>query len=76
MKRTLFYIFATLLVLVWLMPFVITMFTSVKSMDELMMGRRWWEPPKELRFENYATAWQDANMGRYFMNTFIITKNF
>jgi len=73
MKRTLFYIFATLLVLVWLMPFVITMFTSVKSMDELMLGRRWWEPPKELRFENYATAWQDANMGRYFMNTFIIT---
>ena len=52
MKKTLFYIFATLLVLVWLMPFVITMFTSVKSMDELMMGRRWWEPPKELRFEN------------------------
>ncbi len=73
MKRFVFYALATFFVVVWLTPFMISIFTSLKSMDELMMMRRWWEPPRELVPGNYATAWTDANMGRYFMNTFIIT---
>ena len=73
MKKTLFYLFATLLVILWLMPFLISVFTSFKSMDELMLQKNWWEPPKEWHPENYASAWTDANMARYFLNTFIIT---
>lgn len=46
MKRFLFYALATFFVVVWLTPFLISVFTSLKSMDELMVMRRWWEPPQ------------------------------
>jgi multiple sugar transport system permease protein len=73
MRKTLFYIFATILVAIWLFPFVISFFTSFKTMDTLMMSHNWWFPPKAWHLENYLKAWEGANMNRYFLNTFIIT---
>ncbi|MCD6160510.1 MAG: carbohydrate ABC transporter permease [Kosmotoga sp.] len=72
-KKIVFYILATVIVALWVAPFMISFFTSFKSMDELMMTRKWWAPPKEWFPSNFVTAWKDANMGRYFMNTFVIT---
>ncbi|MEA2067294.1 MAG: carbohydrate ABC transporter permease [Thermotogota bacterium] len=72
-KLLIFYILGTLIVLLWVSPFMISFFTSVKTMDELMVEHQWWLPPDIWHFENYVTAWTDANMGRYFLNTFIIT---
>jgi len=68
-----FYLVATLLVVVWLLPLAIGAFTSLKSMDEIMSDPVMWKPPKVLHFENFGEAWNRAGMGRYIINTFIVT---
>ncbi len=72
-KKTLFYVVATLLVMTWLLPLVIGVFTSLKSMDELMADPVMWRPPKVLHWENFVDTWNKAGMGRYIINTFIVT---
>ena len=32
-----------------------------------------WTLPARLNFQNYATAWNDAGMSRYFMNSVVVT---
>jgi len=44
--RTGFYTIGTLLVALWLVPILIAIFTSLKSMDEIMSSPRMWAPPK------------------------------
>ena len=73
LKGTIFYVLSTILVITWMLPFFIAFFTSLKSMDEIMIGKGWWYPPKAWKWDNYKTAWVDANMKRYFLNSFIIT---
>ena len=68
-----FYIISTLIVIIWLIPFVIAAFTSVKSMDEIMSSEYWWKPPEKVEFENFKEAWTTGNMKTYFKNTFIVT---
>ena len=68
-----FYVLSTLLVAVWLMPLVIALFTSVKSMDELMGNAFMWAPPRKWIWQNFAEVWQRVGMSRYVLNTFIIT---
>ncbi|PUU87955.1 MAG: sugar ABC transporter permease [Halanaerobium sp.] len=71
--RMMFYILSLLIVIVWLIPFFITTFTSLKSMDEIMASTSWWKPPQQLVWENFANSWEQGNMKTYFRNTFIIT---
>jgi len=71
--RMMFYILSLLIVIVWLIPFFITTFTSLKSMDEIMDSTSWWKPPQQLVWENFANSWEQGNMKTYFRNTFIIT---
>ncbi len=68
-----FYITATLIVVIWLIPFFIATFTAMKSMDELMSSRYWWMPPQKTVLENFSTAWHTGNMKTYFWNTFVVT---
>jgi multiple sugar transport system permease protein len=68
-----FYILATLIVLVWLIPFFIASFTATKSMDELMSSRYWWMPPQKTAWENFSSAWHTGNMKTYFYNTLKVT---
>jgi len=68
-----FYFFGTLLVALWLIPIVIAVFTSAKSMDELMASPRMWAPPRQWVFSNFAKVWREVGMSRYVMNTFIVT---
>lgn len=70
---TLFYILSTALVVFWLMPIVIAVFTSVKSMDEIMSNQKMWAVPKVWIWENFSIAWNKVGMSRYVLNTFIIT---
>jgi multiple sugar transport system permease protein len=72
-RTALFYVFATLLVAVWLLPLMIGLFTSLKSLDEIMTNPVMWRPPKVLHWQNYVDAWNQAGMGRYILNTFIVT---
>ena len=67
------YVLATALVVLWLLPLVIAVFTSVKSMDEIMSSPRMWAPPKVWRWLNFAEVWNKVGMSRYVLNTFIIT---
>jgi multiple sugar transport system permease protein len=73
LKAIIFYALGAILVLIWMMPFVISIFTSLKSMDEILLGTKWWSLPKKVSFENYSIAWKEANMKKYFLNTLIIT---
>lgn len=73
MKKVVFYSFATLLIIIWLIPFIAVFFTSFKTMDTLMSTHNWLFPSKVWDFENFTIAWEDGNMRQYFLNTFIIT---
>lgn len=68
-----FYIFGTIIVVVWLIPILIALFTSMKSMDELMQSPLMWAPPKHWVFSNFAEVWNKVGMSRYVLNTLIIT---
>jgi multiple sugar transport system permease protein len=68
-----FYLAATMLIAVWLFPLLIAVFTSVKSMDEIMSNPRMWAPPKVWLWSNFANVWNKVGMSRYVLNTFIIT---
>lgn len=68
-----FYIASTALVVFWLIPLILAFFTSVKSMDEIMGKGAMWAFPKEWRFDNFVKVWTTVGMGRYVLNTILIT---
>jgi multiple sugar transport system permease protein len=68
-----FYVAGTVIVAVWLLPIIIAVFTSLKSMDEIMGSQRMWAPPTVLHFENFAKVWDKVGMSKYVLNTFLIT---
>jgi ABC-type glycerol-3-phosphate transport system permease component len=59
------------IVLVWVYPFTWTVSSSVKSSSEIFGSLSPITPV--LRIGNYAQAWSDAQMGRYFFNTVFVT---
>jgi multiple sugar transport system permease protein len=69
----LFYVVATGLVVFWLIPLVIAVFTSAKSMDELMSSKYIWMLPARWVWSNFQDVWTRVGMSRYVLNTFIIT---
>lgn len=71
--KTSFYVFGTVIVVIWLIPILIALFTSMKSMDELMKSPLMWAPPKHWVFSNFAEVWNKVGMSRYVLNTLIIT---
>ena len=71
--KTAFYAVSTLLVVFWLIPLILAFTTSVKSMDEIMGAGAMWAFPKDWRFDNFVKVWTSVGMGRYVLNTIIIT---
>lgn len=51
-------------------PMVFSIFCSLKGNLEIFSS--FTALPKKLRFENYVTAWQIGNIGRYFLNTILL----
>lgn len=72
-KAVIFYVFSTFIVVLWLIPFLVAIFTGFKTMDEIFMLRNFWSVPKSWTLDNFKTAWIEGNMGRYFINTFFVT---
>ncbi len=68
-----FYVLSSLVVAFWLIPIFIAIFTSAKSMDELMISPFMWSMPKDWSIESFVKVWTSAGMDRYVLNTFIIT---
>ncbi|MGW0231428.1 carbohydrate ABC transporter permease [Actinopolymorpha singaporensis] len=59
------------IVLVWVYPFIWTVSSSLKSSSEIFGSLSPFSTV--LRIGNYAQAWRDAQMGRYFFNTVFVT---
>jgi multiple sugar transport system permease protein len=67
-----YWIFATLLMLVWISPILASLLTSVKTLEELNRGE-YWSWPQRLAFENYWEAFVNGGFSRYFLNSLLIT---
>ncbi len=65
------FILGTILALVWIYPFFIVFFGSLKTRSEIFTNPMWF--PTETTFENYPNAFESMNFGQSFMNSFIIT---
>ncbi|WP_206957816.1 carbohydrate ABC transporter permease [Trinickia acidisoli] len=57
----------------WLLPLIAVLITSVRSSDELMMGNYWGWPHSFALFDNYKTVIVGSPMLHYFMNSCLIT---
>ncbi len=51
-------------------PFLWMVVTSFKTDQEIFFSP--WRLPSALRWENFARAWTDASIGRYFLNSLIV----
>lgn len=70
-RGPLYWVMATLLVAVWLVPILASALTSLKTLDELNRGL-YWSWPEYVRLENYVEAW-NSGFSRYFWNSLIVT---
>ncbi|MGV2290781.1 carbohydrate ABC transporter permease [Trinickia sp. YCB016] len=62
-----------LALIVWLLPLIAVMVTSVRSSNELVEGNYWGWPHQFALFENYRTVLVDSPMLHYFVNSCLIT---
>lgn len=56
---------------VYIFPLVFSIFTSLKTSEEFYKSI--WSFPEELLFSNYAEAFQVGNIGRYMLNSVVIS---
>jgi raffinose/stachyose/melibiose transport system permease protein len=61
-----------LVCIIWILPVVFVVFTSLKSSQEIFMGTSYL-PPHKIIFENYQRAWDVGNLGRGFANSILIS---
>ncbi len=66
------YIILTLLTLLWLLPIIAALFTSFRTMDDIMING-FWSLPRALDASNFVRAWSEARINNYLLNSFIIT---
>ena len=57
--------------IVWIYPFIWMVSASIKSNAEIFAGLNPF--PKIIRLDNYVRAWTEGHIGRYFLNTVLIT---
>lgn len=65
-------IFLTITSLVWLLPLLWAVYTSLRPYSDTA-ERGYVSLPSTLTFDNFSTAWTQAELPKYFMNTLIIT---
>lgn len=64
------YIFLVLWAVVVIYPMAWTVISSLRTDQELMFTP--WGMPTQLHFENYLRAWNEAQIGAFFVNTIIV----
>jgi multiple sugar transport system permease protein len=70
-QRVVLYVFLTVLALVWLFPILWTLLQALRPYgDTISDGYVSW--PKHLSLDNFVAAWQQGELGGYFINTIII----
>ena len=58
---------------VWLLPLIAVALTSMRSLTDITQGNYWGVPSDFQLIENYAIIFQTTPMGRYILNSVIIT---
>ncbi|NBO37693.1 carbohydrate ABC transporter permease [bacterium] len=67
-----YWIFATLLLLVWISPILASLLTSLKSLEELNEGH-YWTLPRHWSLQNYIEAFTVGKFSTYFWNSLVVT---
>lgn len=62
-----------LAILIWLLPLAAIMMTSVRSIADINAGNYWGWPEQWMLIENYTEVFARTNMGRYLLNSVLIT---
>lgn len=65
------FLFMLLAFFISVYPLLWVVIQSLKTETEFLESI--WTLPVRLNFQNYATAWNDAGMSRYFMNSVVVT---
>ena len=58
---------------VWLLPLAAVMLTSIRPIEDLNRGNFWGWPSDIRLIENYAAVFTTSPMGRFVLNSFIVT---
>jgi len=70
-RRLITYVILTPLCLIWIYPFLWMLSASVKPNGKVFSGLGL--IPTHWYFSNWTNAWEQAHIGRYFLNTVIVT---
>ena len=70
-RRIALYVFLTVMALIWLFPLLWAAYTSLRPFDETFK-HGYISLPQTLNFDNYVTAWNQAEIPYYFLNTLLV----
>lgn len=65
------YVILTIMAVLWLVPFIIIVLTSVRSMNDLI-GNGVFAWPKQFVWSNFERAWNIGNFSTYFRNSLLL----
>jgi multiple sugar transport system permease protein len=70
-RKALGYLALTLMALIALIPFLWTLSTSLKNIDEVFVFPPQWIP-EHLQWSNYSALWKELPIGRWIVNSFVV----
>ncbi len=70
--RTLLYIIVYALTVMWLVPVITALITSLRTNSDIL-ARGFWSLPSVFTLNNFAAAWSRGGLAHYLPNSFIIT---
>ena len=70
-RKVLGYLALSLMAVIALIPFLWTLSTSLKNIDEVFVFPPQWIPDK-LQWSNYSALWKELPMGRWIVNSFVV----
>ena len=59
--------------LIWLLPLIAVMLTSIRTFEDVLAGNYWTFPEETALISNYSKVFENGKMGRFFLNSLIIT---
>ena len=62
-----------LTLLFWLLPLIAVMLTSIRTFEDVLAGNYWTFPEETALISNYSKVFENGKMGRFFLNSLIIT---
>lgn len=71
--RGLYYVAIPIALIVWLLPLIAIFLTSARSLADINQGNYWGLPTSWQLWDNYSGIFASSPMGRYLLNSVIIT---